>query len=177
MPRIPYKPHDVSDPHDLVQAIRARRKGSLLNLDRILLYSPPFAKGWNSFLQEVRNELGLSPKLRELATCVVAILNGADYEYRHHAPQFLKEGGTAAQLDALSLLEESGADASLFDAAELAVLRLTLEMTRTVKVSEATFAAVKAALPDDQHVLEIVGVIATYNMVSRLLVALDIEPE
>jgi alkylhydroperoxidase family enzyme len=177
MPRIPYKPIDVADPQDLIQFIRARRKGNLLNLDRIMLYSPPFAKGWNCFLREVRSELELSPKLRELATCAVAILNGADYEYQHHAPQFLKEGGTAAQLDALSLLEESGADASLFDATELAVLQLTVEMTRTVKVSEATFAAVKAALPSDQHVVEIVGVIATYNMVSRFLVALDIEPE
>jgi alkylhydroperoxidase family enzyme len=32
-------------------------------------------------------------------------------------------------------------------------------------------------LPDDRHVVEIVGVIATYNMVSRFLVALGVEPE
>jgi alkylhydroperoxidase family enzyme len=177
MPRVPYKPHDVVDPCDLVQFIRARRGGSLLNLDRVLLHSPPFAKGWNLFLQEVRTELKLSTKLRELATCVVAVLNGADYEFGQHAPQFLKAGGTTAQVDALYVIEKSGADASIFDVAELAVIQLTVEMTRMVKVSDATFAAVKAALPSDQDVVEIVGVIATYNMVSRFLVAMGIEPE
>ena len=49
-------------------------------------------------------------------------------------------------------------------------------MTRTVKVTDATFDAVRARL-SDQHCVELVGVIATYNMVSRFLVALGIEPE
>jgi alkylhydroperoxidase family enzyme len=50
-------------------------------------------------------------------------------------------------------------------------------MTRNVQVSEAAFTAVKVALPDEQQVVELVGVIATYNMVTRFLVALGVEPE
>jgi hypothetical protein len=38
-------------------------------------------------------------------------------------------------------------------------------------------AAVKSALSNERQVVELVGIIATYNMVSRLLVALDVEPE
>ncbi len=52
---IPYRPDsDDAGPPDLVKAIRARRKGKLLNLDRMLLHSPNFAKGWNSMLREAR---------------------------------------------------------------------------------------------------------------------------
>jgi len=50
-------------------------------------------------------------------------------------------------------------------------------MTRDVQVSDSTFAAVKAALADAQQVVELVGVIAAYNMVSRFLVALGVTPE
>src|SRR3954463_7336062 len=98
---IPHRPHDIDEPRDVVDAIRHRRGGKLLNLDRMLLHSPPLAAGWNSFIGAVRSQLEVSPKLRELAICVVAVLNGADYEYRQHAPHFLKGGGTAAQLDAM----------------------------------------------------------------------------
>jgi len=180
MPRIPYLAKDLAEPSDLVAAIRARRGGSLLDLDRMLLHSPPFAKGWNALLGGVRNELALPAKLRELAICAVARLNEAEYEFRQHAPEFLKAGGTAAQAAALGAPGTSAAwgdDGALFDAAERAVLRLTTEMTRQVKVGDAAFSAVRPVLADDRQVVELVGVIATYNMVSRFLVALGIEPE
>jgi alkylhydroperoxidase family enzyme len=176
MPRIPYQPTDLAEPADLVSAIRARRGGRLLNLDRMLLHSPPFAAGWNAHLRSVRNELALDPKLRELAMCVVAILNGADYEFHHHAPEFVKAGGNADQVEAMRTPDASLADTTLFDATERAALALTIEMTRKVKVADATFDAAHRLLGDRQTV-ELVGTIATYNMVSRFLVALDVEPE
>jgi alkylhydroperoxidase family enzyme len=49
-------------------------------------------------------------------------------------------------------------------------------MTRHVAVADATFEAALAAL-GPRAVVELVGVIATYNMVSRFLVALGVEPE
>ncbi|MDD2734650.1 MAG: carboxymuconolactone decarboxylase family protein [Desulfuromonadaceae bacterium] len=177
MPRIQYQSADIDNPQVLVSSIRARRGGALLNLDRMLLHSPPFAKGWNEFLREVRNGLTLAPKLRELAICGVAVLNNAEYEFLHHVPEFMKSGGTAAQVEALRNFEAAANEASLFDNAERAVIRLVLEMTRAVQVSDATFAAAKNALPDDQSLVELVGVIAAYNMVSRFLVALGVEPE
>ena len=177
MARIPYQPSDIAEPKDLVAAIRARRGGALLNLDRMLLHSAPFANGWNAFLRAVRTELTLAPKLRELAMCAVATLNRADYEYQQHAPELLKAGGSAAQIEALLTPEDCVGDSALFDAAERAVLQLTIEMTRGVEVSDQTMAAVRSALPNDQQAVELVGVIAAYNMVSRFLVALKIEPE
>ena len=178
MPRIPYKPEDLAEPADIVSAIRARRNGHLHELDRMLLHSPPFAQGWNAHLGAVRTGLTVNGRLRELAICAIAILNGADYEWVQHAPVFLKEGGTQAQLDAVKpFIEQDRTAPGAFNATEQAVLQLTIEMTRNVKVADATFAAVRAALGSDQQTAEIIGVIATYNMVSRFLVALGIEEE
>lgn len=177
MLRIPCLPAGINSPEELVASIRARRGGTLFNLDRMLLHSPPFAKGWNEFLREVRSGLSLSPKLRELAICGVASLNGAEYEFHHHAPEFIKAGGTANQVEALRNFETGASATGLFDIAERAVIRLTIEMTREVHVSDNTFASVRGTLPDDQSMVELVGVIAAYNMVSRFLVALEVPPE
>ncbi len=177
MPRIPYQPADLAEPKDLVQAIRARRRGQLLNLDRMLLYSPPLAKGWNAFLREVRNELSLPPKLLELAVCVVAVLTRADYEFHHHAPEFLRAGGSERQVEALRSLPQAGELSAAFDTVERAVIALASEMTRSVEVAEETFAAARAALPSERQLVELVAVVATYNMVSRFLLALKVAPE
>jgi len=177
MARLPYVPADLEEPRDVVAAVRARRGGMLLNLDRILLHSPPVAMGWNALLGAVRRDMTLSPKLRELAMCVVAALNGADYEWGHHAPLFLAAGGTEAQLEAMRDPQAALRAPSAFDAAERAALALTVEMTRDVKVSDQTFASARAALPDDRQVFELVMAIAAYNMVSRVLIAVGVEPE
>ena len=57
MPRIPYKTDAEAGPPELVAAIRKRRGGRLGALDRLLLYSPPLATGWNEMMGRVRNEL------------------------------------------------------------------------------------------------------------------------
>jgi alkylhydroperoxidase family enzyme len=162
---------------ELVARIRTRRGGRLLNLDRMLLNSPPFTRGWNTHLGAVRAELALAPQLRELAVCAVAVLNEASYELEAHAPVFLRAGGTKPQLEALETLRTGGEYPPVFDQAGLAVLALTVEMTRNVRVSDATFERVVSVLSDQRQVVELVGVIATYNMVSRFLVALAVDSE
>lgn len=178
MSRVPYVSGERTDNEpELVARIRARRGGTLLNLDRMLLNSPAFAQGWNAHLGGVRRELSLDSRLRELAVCAVAVLNAADYELEQHTPEFLRAGGTAAQVEALGQLAQGVADSAVFDAVERAVLQLTLEMTRDVKVSDATFERIQWALNDTQQIVELVGVVATYNMVSRFLVALQVDTE
>jgi alkylhydroperoxidase family enzyme len=173
MPRIPYKTDAEAGPPELVAAIRKRRGGRLGALDRLLLYSPPFATGWGELMGRVRNELEVPMPLRELAMCAVAVLNRADYELHHHGPIFLAQGGTPAQLGALAQLPQI--DASLFDATQCAALQLAVEMTRQVEVSDATFDAARRALGDDRHLFELITVIAAYNMVSRILVAVGVQ--
>jgi alkylhydroperoxidase family enzyme len=180
MPRLPYKSDDDAGPDEIVAPIRARRGGTLLHLDRQLLYSPPLAAGWNALLGAVRGAFELPPRLREIAICAVATLNRAPYEFHHHAPLLRAAGASEAQLAALRELDGSDDDArglALFDSAGQATIRLATEMTRSVAVRDETFAAARAALGDDRVLVELVATIAAYNMVSRVIVALDIAPE
>ena len=175
---IPYKPDDdQAGPKEVVDAIRARRPGGkLLNLDRILLNSPSFAMGWNSLFGAIRGKLTVPAKLRELAIMAIGSLNQADYEWAQHEKEFLNAGGTQAQLAALKNAPAALKNDKLFDEAERATLALTVEMTRNIKVSEATMTRVKKLLPTDQLV-ELIGTIAGYNMASRFLVATGVELE
>lgn len=177
MANIEYQPQNIKEPEHIVAAIRNRRGGHLLNLDRMLLHSPPFAQGWNYFLGVVRTELSLVPKLRELAICLVAVLNQAEYEFFQHAPEFRKSGGTEEQLNALKSKIPTPEQHACFNELEQAVIRLTREMTCQVRVEPETLTKVRSQLDNDQQLTEIVGVIAAYNMVSRYLVALGVEPE
>jgi alkylhydroperoxidase family enzyme len=104
------------------------------------------------------------------------VLNRAEYEWVQHEKEFIAAGGTSEQMDALRNPSVALADSKRFDEMERATLALTYEMTRDVVVTDATMRRVRALLPD-QQVVELVGTIAGYNMVSRFLVATGIELE
>jgi alkylhydroperoxidase family enzyme len=175
---IPYKPDDdKAGPKELVDAIRARRPGGkLLNLDRILLHSPAFARGWNTMFAAIRGQLAVPAKLRETSIMAIGTLNHADYEWAQHEKEFLGAGGTKEQLAALKNVTAAMKNDKLFSEAERATLALTDEMTRTIKVSDGTMQRIRKVLPDDQ-VIELIGTIAGYNMVSRFVVAAGVELE
>ena len=175
MPNIAYR--DIEDPElaDLVATIRARRSsGKLLNLDRMLLHSPPFARGWNAMFAAIRNQLQVPRHINELAICAVARLNNAEYEWIQHAPEFLAADGSQAQLDALDDVTAACYDTALFNEQERAALRLTLDMTRQVSVRPEIIERARL-LFGERQLVELIGTIAGYNMVSRFLVVLGID--
>ncbi len=175
---IPYRPDDDQiGPKEVVDAIRARRPGGkLLNLDRMLLHSSAFARGWNGLFAAVRGQLAVPPRLRELTIMAIGSLNRAEYEWAQHEGEFVKAGGTRAQLTALKDVPAALGNDKLFDEAERATLALTIEMTRAIQVSDATMKRIRARLPVKQ-VVELIGTIASYNMVSRFVVATGVELE
>jgi alkylhydroperoxidase family enzyme len=177
MSRVKYVAADTSEPSELIAAIRARRGGILNEADRMVLNAPVFAKSWNELATTVRSKLGVSPKLRELAICGVGVLNGADYEVDQHTPAFLSAGGTHEQLSALRDVHKCSTNLALFDEAERATIQLTIEMTRNIAVEDGTFERVRAIIPTSEQLVELIGVISFYNMVSRFLIALHVEPE
>lgn len=177
--RIPeWTPDRKPQPEDLVQAILERRGGELLNLDKALLWSEPLARGWNTYLKNVRSGLGASWQLRELGICTVALLTGAHYEYHHHAPDYLAAGGQQASLDALQAFVKAGAQGEPpgLQGDEALVVRYAAQMTRDVKVEDAVFQQMRERF-ETTELVEITAAIATYNMVARFLVALGVSPE
>jgi alkylhydroperoxidase family enzyme len=179
--RIPaWTPALKPQPQDLVDSTLARRGGTLLNLDKALLWSEPVARGWNAFMGPVRTGLPTSRRLRELGICTVALVTGAHYEFHHHAPDFLAAGGQQRQLDVLQDFAAQGFSGDMSDPAmdevERLVVRFAVQMTRDVKVSDEVFSALRAQF-DETQIVELTTAIAAYNMVARILMALGIEPE
>ena len=171
MARIPY-PHD-SNPE--VAALRKQiiaERGKLANLYRMLLNSPPVAQGWLDFLTAIRQKCTLSAHVRELAILRIAVINKADYEFVAHVPFALKAGMSQQQIDAVANWESS----KLFSESDRAVMAYTDSMTRDVHVPDDVFAPIRKHF-NDREVTELTATIAAYNLVSRFLEALHVDPE
>ncbi|KAI0445258.1 AhpD-like protein [Xylaria telfairii] len=184
--RIPYVPNppapQTEEESAIVSRIAARRAPRpLQSLDLALLHSPPVADGWNAFLGAVRTRTQLDAHLRELAICRVAVCNSAWYEWGHHAPLAAAAGlGPAAlevvkkaDLAAVSEEEREQAAKDGLGGKEWAVLKYTDEMTRLVRVADATFEELRRFC-GEREVVEVTATVAAYNCVSRFLVALDV---
>lgn len=170
MARLPYadpKTTVESDP-DLVNRI-INERGGMLHLYAMLLQSPRFAEGWLSLLTAVRHQSQLPGTLREMMIMRVAHLNAAPYEAEQHRPIALHEGLSNAQVDAIAGWQ--GVD--LFDPAQRAALAYCDAMTRDVHVPTEIFEALRPHFPAP-IIAELTITIAAYNMVSRVLEALQI---
>jgi AhpD family alkylhydroperoxidase len=171
MARLPY----VAPPGAVTERIRARRGGTLVALDGMLLHSPEMADGWNSMLGAVRGQSTLAPDIRELVILRVAARNGADYEWVAHEPLARQAGLGDEQIDAIRAgggLEEGG---GTFSAAQRAALAYADAITMHVTVPEEIFLAVRGHF-SERETLELTVTVAAYNMVSRVLVALEVRP-
>ncbi len=157
---------------ELIDAVKLRRGGDLLNLDRLLLHSAPLARGWNAYLGAIRSACVLDGASRELAILLVARLNRAPYEFAQHEPVARREGVAPGKIAAVHAWAES----PLFTPRERAVLAFTQAMTRDIQVAAPIFDALRPHF-SDREIVELTATIAAYNMVSRFLEALDVEPE
>jgi alkylhydroperoxidase family enzyme len=118
--------------------------------------------------------------LCELGICTVALLTGAHYEYHHHAPDYLKAGGTQAELDglnrAIANAPDKGVQDEALDPMSRWVVQYAAQMTLNVKVDAGLFKQLQTQL-NTTEIVELTTAIAAYNMVARLLVALEVSPE
>ena len=80
------------------------------------------------------------------------------------------------QVQALRLIGQANFPRNLFTQVENDAADLTFQMTRNIKVDSELMKRLQKALGSTDTV-ELVTVIAAYNMVSRFLIALDVNPE
>lgn len=152
-----------------IEANILRERGRISLLYQVLLNSSPIAQGWESMLTAVRNRTDVPADLRELIILRVAVLNRASFEFDAHIPHAVKAGVTQEKIDAVRDVNFSDA----FNAEERLVLSMTDHMTRDVEVPEAVMSQVTERY-SPKVVVELVATVAAYNMVSRLLVALNV---
>jgi 4-carboxymuconolactone decarboxylase len=156
-----------------IAKIKGARGGRLINIYRLMLHSPALANAWFDLNQAVRYGTEIDGQSRELAVIRVAILNDVEYVQRAHGPAYaLKEGLTPEQVAAVEIWPAS----NLFSDRQRALLAYTDAMTRQIDVADAVFAEVRKYFTERQTV-ELTMLIGAYNMLTRFLKALQVDPE
>jgi 4-carboxymuconolactone decarboxylase len=168
-PRVPLVQPGTRPELAEVEARIMAERGRVSLLYQVLLNSGPIASGWERLLTAVRNQTSLPGDLRELIILRVAVLNRAGFEFEAHAPIAAREGVSPAKIEAV----KDAVIGDAFDSRERQVLSLTDAMTRDVTVPDALMADLQQHY-DAQRLVELVATVAAYNMVSRLLVALNV---
>jgi len=174
MARVPLlEEKDHPELAESIVRIKGARGGRLINIYRLMLHSPALANAWFDLNQAVRYGTEIDGQSRELAVIRVAILNDVEYVQRAHGPAYaLKEGLTPEQVAALANWRPS----KLFSEPQRALLAYTDAMTRDIDVSDDVFAEVRKHFTERQTV-ELAMLIGAYNMLTRFLKALKVDPE
>ena len=144
-------------------------RGRVSPLYATLLHTPGIAAGWLGLLTAVREQSSLPAFVREIVVLRIAVLHGNVYQQRSHVSHARAAGVSEEQIEALGKMDSPG---PLPD--ELAaIVAYTDAVTRDVEVPDDVFEAVLASLGERQ-VLDLTITIAAYNMVSRVVAALEI---
>ena len=145
-----------------------------LNIFRVLLHHPKLARAVHDLLATLLWNAQLDVRLRELIIMRIGWSTGSDYEWAQHWRVALGLG--VSEADVLAVRDWRGYEG--FGPAEHAVLSATDEALSTGAVTRETWAACEAALGDDAQVLlEVVGAIGTWTMISALLRSLEVPLE
>jgi alkylhydroperoxidase family enzyme len=156
----------------LIAKIRAGRRGALINVYKLLLHAPPLAEIWLALINAFRTYSVLDARLREIAIIRIAHLNRVDYVVHQHVPQLAVPAGlTIEECAALA-----SPQAAAFGASEQAAIAYVDAMTRHVQVPDDVFARLRACF-DQRQIVELTVLIGTYNMHTRVVAALEIDPE
>jgi 4-carboxymuconolactone decarboxylase len=158
---------------ELIGKVRAGRRGTLINVYKLLLHTPPLAACWLDLISTARFKTELDGRLREIVIIRVGYLNRTDYVVKQHVPVLsVPEGVSKQESDALADWQSS----SFFDARERAALAYADAMTRDIDVSDSVFDALRPHFSERQ-IVELTVLIGIYNMHTRVFTALRIDPE
>jgi 4-carboxymuconolactone decarboxylase len=167
MARIPYPPTD-----QMSEAVRARLGDNPPNVSRMLAgASEGVYFGFGAYSQGLMKQSALDPKLRELAILRVGYISDCAYELFQHEPFGRFVGLGEAQIDAIRA-GDPGSPA--LNAEQAAVLTFVEDVVRNVRPSDASLAAVREHL-DDQQLIDLVLVTGNYMTVCRFLETTGIE--
>jgi 4-carboxymuconolactone decarboxylase len=167
MAQIPYVDPKAASPR-VAEALEALPP---LNIFKMLANADSAVIPYLRFGGILLSELELDPKLRELAILLVASHTGAEYEWIQHAGISRALGINDEQISAV---ERGELDADCLDADARVLLRFASEVLDGPRADPQTFAELDAKFPPRQ-IVELLLVIGNYQMLARIMTALDIE--
>lgn len=157
----------------LVEKLRAGRRGSLINVYKLLLHSPQLAATWYEHVSAARWGTKLSGRLREIVIIRVGKINDIPYVMKQHVPALAEaEGLSRAECDALA----DWRAAACFSAAERAALAYVDALVLTTSVPDEIFDALRPHY-DEREIVELSVLTGTYIMHNRVMKALGIDLE
>jgi alkylhydroperoxidase family enzyme len=160
-------------PSDLAPQHRDLLKRDIA-LHRQLAHSPNGFKAFHTLSEFIRYGSKLDPRLRELAILQVGYLTRSPYEWSHHIKLGYDFG--VRDDDIRALIEDTEGRPTHLDSLTRTVLKAAREMTQDMKISDATFAALRAEF-DNEQVVDLIMAIGFYNAVVRVLATLEIDVE
>ena len=132
---------------ELIGKIRIGRRGTLINVYKLLLHSPALAACWIDVINAARFKTALDGRLREIVIIRVGYLNRTDYVVKQHVPVLaLPEGLSEAECAALA----DWRDSQFFSARERAVLGYADAMTREIVVPDDVFETLRSHFSERQ---------------------------
>jgi 4-carboxymuconolactone decarboxylase len=167
------EPEQHPELEPVIAKIRSGRRGTVINVYKLLLHSPGIAETWLDLINTVRWKVDLEGRLREIVIIRVGYLNRCSYVVKQHVPLLsAPEGLTQAECDALADWR-AGVP---FSARERAALAFTDASTREVDVPDAVFDELRRHFSERQ-IVELTVLVGTYNMHTRMCQALRIDPQ
>ena len=167
------EPEQHPELEPIIAKIRSGRRGTVINVYKLLLHTSAIAEIWLDLINAVRWKVDLDGRLREIVIIRIGYLNRCSYVVKQHVPQHsAPEGLSQEECDALADWRAS----SFFNARERAALAFTDASTREVDVPDAVFEALRGHFGERQ-IVELTILIGTYNMHTRMCQALKIDPQ
>ena len=153
------------------EAIAAGPRGGLRGPFNAWLRSPELADRAQRLGEYLRFRSSVPKRLNELAILITARAWDAEFEWHAHYPLALRAG-----LDpAIAADIAAGKRPAVMAEDEAAVFDFATELRRDKRVSEAVFARAKAAL-GEQGVVDLIGVLGYYDLVSMTLNVAQVKP-
>lgn len=151
----------------LMDAIRSGPRGKAMNVRgpfAAFIHAPAFGDLAQQLGAHCRYHTALPPRLSEFAILCTARLWRAQYEWYAHEPMALKAGVSAKSIADL----RAGRTPKSAKKDERAIYDFVQELYKTRRVSDRTYKRVRAIL-DDGAVVELVGILGYYALISMTL--------
>jgi 4-carboxymuconolactone decarboxylase len=138
---------------------------------RAYIRNPELAKRLSNLSDYLRWKTSLPPRLSEMAILITAREWTAQYEWFAHYPLALKGGLAPEVADAIA----TGKRPATMKPDETALYDLVTELYRDKALSDATFAAAQGQF-GEAGILDIIGIIGYYDLVSMALITMQAVP-
>jgi 4-carboxymuconolactone decarboxylase len=150
-------------------AVVSGPRGKIVGPIKVWLKNPGLAEHAQALGAYCRYGTSLEPRLSELAICCTGSFWKANYEWYAHAPLAIKAGIDPAAIEAIRV----GGTPTFTRSDEQAIYDFATELTRTRRVSPATFERARKELTET-GVIDLVGIIGYYSLVSVTLNAFEL---